>query len=436
MNTFHRRTGGRTGGLIRTLGVGAALALSVAAARADDPVTMAPPVQPEASQPYDDQAGGYYDSQSGEPVPVDGAAGASRDSVFRWQEIPQNQRVPLTRAVFDRGGYQLFDTVGETIVVPFTNQNLYVMRFGQSPDGTTYFVNESGVPTLYLPRDGYLENASAEGARWYPFPKSYHYVQPVFLGIAPSWPEYVDMGWYPHMAFYGGFYSHTSFVEGGVFLPMFGLSIFIGGRPYHDWDGYRGYYDRHPAPYHLTVVNNYYDRGRGNDHAYFYGTGRRHPIERGSGGDRAYGGRTFGGDRAYGGNRTFGGGDANFRGRGQGGDSGGHASYNHRTFQGANGGSFGGGRSYGNGGGQPAYSGGTHSFSGGRSWGGGQSSSGGGRSYTTGSGRSYSSGGGRSSGGGGGRSSGGGRSNSGGGRSSDSRSGGGRFSGGDRGRGR
>ena len=198
-----------TGDFVRAIGVGAALGLVLAGAgaRADDAVTMAPPVQPEYSQPAD----------------------TSQDSVFNWQDIPQNQRVPLTRAVFDRGGYQLYDTVGETIIVPFTNQNLYVMKFGQSTDGTTYFENEGGVPVLYVPQNGYLENASASGTRWYPFPKTYHYEQPVFLGVAPSWPEFVDMGWYPGMVYYGGYYSRSAFISGGVFLPTIGLSnLYVG----------------------------------------------------------------------------------------------------------------------------------------------------------------------------------------------------------------
>ena len=90
--------------------------------------------------------------------------------------------MPLTRAVFDQNGYQLFDTVGETILVPFTNNNLYVMKFAPSPDGTLYLVNQGDVPVLYVPAGGYLENAAVAGARWYPFPDEFRPAQPVFLG--------------------------------------------------------------------------------------------------------------------------------------------------------------------------------------------------------------------------------------------------------------
>ena len=64
--------------------------------------------------------------------PTDGAPGQAA-GVYNWTDVPVNQQVPISRAVFDQGGYQLYSPQG-TIVVPFANQNLYVMKFGQSPN--------------------------------------------------------------------------------------------------------------------------------------------------------------------------------------------------------------------------------------------------------------------------------------------------------------
>lgn len=214
---------------VRCIAAGSISALCLllpATAFCDPPTAMAPPVAAQSDQ----------------------VGAADSDSVFQWTEVPENQQVPLTRAVFDQNGYQLYDTVGETIQVPFANNNLYVMKFALSPTGDMYFVNTGDYPVLYVPQNGYLENASVPGARWYPFSDTFHPAQPVFLGVAPSWSAFIGMGWYPNMVFYGGYYSHSAFVAGGVFLPTVGLSIVIGGTPYHSWAGYHNYYIGHPGP--------------------------------------------------------------------------------------------------------------------------------------------------------------------------------------------
>ena len=328
----HTRTSKNS--LRRLLGTVAAAGLlfTTALVYADAPVTMAPPVQGAAASVAD-------------------ADNPSEDTVFQWTEIPQNQQVTLTRAVFDRGGYQLYDTVGETIVVPFSGQNLYVMKFGRSTSGHLYFVNDGGTPTLYVPKDGYLENATVAGARWYPFPKEFHAEKPVYLGIAPSYPDFIGMGWYPGMTCFGGYYSSTAFIGGAVFLPTAGLFFQIGGHPYYGWGGYHSYFVDHPTYYRV----NYYQRniyrgaerpfsslnrfqGAGHEyyaHREFTGAGRSFYGHRASadgrsfhgadggfggnrGGDRGFGGgdRGFGGgDRGFGGgDRGFGGGDRGFGG--------------------------------------------------------------------------------------------------------------------------
>jgi hypothetical protein len=197
----------------------------------DPPIAMAPPVANSVPPP------------------------AGTDNVFQWTEIPANEQVPLTRAVFDQGGYQLYDTSGETVVVPFTNQNLYVMKFAVSPNNTLYFINESGTPVLYVPRNGYLENASVPGAKWYPFSEQFAPTQPVYLGVAPSYTEFVDVGWYPNTVIYGGYYCSTPFIAGVIFRPTLGLTFIIGGHPYYGWHDYHHYVVVHPAPYHMHYVN-------------------------------------------------------------------------------------------------------------------------------------------------------------------------------------
>lgn len=211
----------------QVFGLAAALVLTGGTAHvfAQSPVSIAPPIQ------------------TGAPAIADS------DSTFQWSEVPQNQKVPLTRAVFDQNGYQLFDTAGETILVPFTDNNLYVMKFAPSPDGTLYLVNQGDVPVLYIPAGGFLENAAVAGARWYPFPDEFHPAQPVFLGAAPSWSAFVSIGWTPGLVIRGGYYGDRSFVSGGVFLPTVGLTFDFGGEHFRDWDSYRAFAVGHPYNY-------------------------------------------------------------------------------------------------------------------------------------------------------------------------------------------
>jgi hypothetical protein len=186
--------------------------------------------------------------------PNQGGAG-----VYQWQDVPMNQRVPITRAVFDQGGYQIFAESGETIVVPFVNQNLYAMKFGQT-NGAPYFVNEGSAPVLYLSPGGYLENAAAHGARWYPFSQNYAYTQPVYVGIAPSWNDYVGMGWYPGMSYYGGMWGMSPYHT--AWMP--GFAIMIGGNHYYNYGAYHTYYTTHTNYVPLrSVYNNYSTRSTG-----------------------------------------------------------------------------------------------------------------------------------------------------------------------------
>ncbi len=330
----------------RTLGVltAAAALAAPSLALADVPVTMAPPVDQSSSSYNSYNSDGSYSGVNGSSNSYNNynggnsASSAATSSVFSWQEIPENQRVPIQRAVFDQGGYQLYDNVGETIAVPFANNNLYVMKFAVSPDGSTYFINDGNAPILFLPRNAYLDNASVNGARWYPFSDNFHPSQPVFLGIAPSYDDYCGMGWYPNMFFYGGYYGDAAF---GLFTPTIGLFINIGGNHYDGWGGYESYFSYHPD---------------------FYRVGYYHPYVYAYAGRQYWGGRTF-------------------RGYGGGGYGGGGYAYNHGGYSG-NGG-FGGNRGFGGGGygngGRTFYGAGrpyntdAHSFGEDRSYGGGHS---------------------------------------------------------------
>jgi len=219
------------------------------------PVTMAPPMN---------QNSGYSNAQPpvGNMAPQGNMAGnmnPAGGNVFQWQDVPANQQVPIVRATFDQGGYQIFAQSGETIVVPFVNNNLYAMKFGRSNNGN-YFVNENGVPTLYLMPGQGLENAAAQGAMWYPIPQNYNYTQPMYVALAPSWNDYTSMGWYPGMTYYGGMWGYTPYSH--TWMPGFYISI--GGHRYTDYGGYHSYYMSTPGYIRNRVVyNSYYSTPRG-----------------------------------------------------------------------------------------------------------------------------------------------------------------------------
>ena len=337
----------------------------------DDTYNMAPPVQLPSSVSSDPEVA----------------------TVFNWQEIPVNQDVPITRAVFDQGGYQLYDTVGETIVVRYKDNNLYVMKFGVSDDGSTYFVNTGTSPILYLPQDGYLENATVDGARWYPFGNSFHPSSPVFLGIAPDWSSYVSIGWYPDMYCYGGYWCGT---PGGVFEPSIGLFITFGGNRFKSWGDYGHYVGDHPAPYHLGYSNHniyHYASRTYWGSRQFRGNSSQGNGGRSSGGGGNLSGRVFGGTTG-GAPHSFSAGNQHSEGGQSSAPNGfGGASSSGHTFRGASGGpsngggsqhsgGFGGGRS-GSNGSSSQSGGGTGSRGGG---GGGSSHTGGGDSHGGGSG--------------------------------------------------
>lgn len=241
--------------LIATLPIAA---LSAGCFSKPAPVTMAPPVA----------------------APPPPAATAENSQVWDWHDVPKNEKIPIIRGVFDQGGYQLYAKSGETVVVPFENQNMYVMKFGQT-SGDNYFIVENDAPTLYMRSGQYLENAAAQGAKWYPFSQNHHYERPAYIGIAPSWSEYMAMGWYAGMIYHGGYWGYRPWYPGYMgYSPMMGLNINIGGRGY-DWGGYRNYYT-------TNTVNRYNMRSAS---SYNYNSvGRRAPSSFGTRSTRTTGG--------------------------------------------------------------------------------------------------------------------------------------------------
>jgi hypothetical protein len=236
------------------------------------PMGMAPPMN--QNQGYAAPQQGMGGQNPGYAAPQQGMGGsvagnAAGGSVYQWQDVPVNQDVPITRATFDQGGYQIFAQSGETIVVPFANNNMYVMKFGRT-NGQAYFRNEGGVPTLYLrPGDG-LENAAAQGARWYPIPQDYAYSRPMYVALAPTWNDYVGMGWYPGMNYYGGMWGYSPYNH---FAWMPGWYISVGGRRYSDYNSYHTYYTSTPGYFRSRVVYNNYNTARGSAGRTFGSTG-------------------------------------------------------------------------------------------------------------------------------------------------------------------
>jgi hypothetical protein len=172
-----------------------------------------------------------------------------------WNQVPQNQDVPITRAVFDRGGYQLHDNAGETIVVPDAQNNQCPLKFARSTNGRMYLVNEGCSPVLYMPADGDLQNGTVPRARWYPFVHGYNPSHPVYMSVAPSVESYDHMGWYPGMACYGG-YECDNYNDPDVsFGDDIGLIFVIGGHDYNGWGPYYSYYGHHRTNYHTAYYN-------------------------------------------------------------------------------------------------------------------------------------------------------------------------------------
>ena len=95
------------------------------------------------------------------------------------------------------------------------------------------------MPVLYLPEDGFLENAAVQNARWYPIPQNFEYTAPVYVTPVSGMTEYTAMGWYPGLYLYGGVWASrpsTSF----TWTP--GYYVSVDGTRFASYEAYRAYY--------------------------------------------------------------------------------------------------------------------------------------------------------------------------------------------------
>lgn len=222
-------------------------------AQAQTPTAMAPPISARA------------------PVPTNG-------TVFDWHELTVGDTIRINHAVFDQNGYKLYADTGEVISVPFTNNDLYVMKFAKTI-GKMHFVNQGDTPVLYVPGSGYLENATVADARWYPFPPEFEYQQPVYIGPAPSWNDFTVMAWYPGMVFYGGYWGFSPWHVGVTYHSTPGLVIRINDGPRYGWNQYVAHY--HEAPPRPIVIHDRPGGGFGRDGHEVHGGDHGHDGRRG-----------------------------------------------------------------------------------------------------------------------------------------------------------
>ena len=180
---------------------------------------------------------------------------ATNPTEYSWTIAPVDEHIPIILATFDKGGYQLRTASGNLIVVPFTADNLFAMKFAVADDGGTYFVNAGGAPELYLPRHGSLQNATMHDARWQPFNADFTPEIPVYAGMAPDWSSFASMSWYRGMRCVGSFWTDTKFRPGGLVIPAVGLTYDVAGRTLAGWQTYSDWARAHPSPYRTAFAD-------------------------------------------------------------------------------------------------------------------------------------------------------------------------------------
>jgi hypothetical protein len=193
-------------------------------------------------------------AQTPDPTPVKPAgqaqdAASSADAAFNSaavpgptpvSEVPKGKQIPVAGVKFDQGGYMVREEAGQTVDVPFANNNLDVMRFGRSTTGQAYLVNEDAGPVLYVPNHYFVTSNVAESVRWQPLPDSYLEASPIYVSIAPSWDAFIDLDFYPNMVWYGGVWGRRA----GYLEAMPHRAIAFGDRSF-GYDEYRTYAGEH-----------------------------------------------------------------------------------------------------------------------------------------------------------------------------------------------
>jgi len=180
------------------------------------------------------------------PTDADGALWLT-SSEYPWTLAPVDEHITIIRATFDKGGYQLRTASGNLIVVPFTENNLFSMKFALTDDGNTYFVNSGPAPVLYMPSTGYLENATMHTAVWYPFTKEFRPEVPVYAAMAPNYNAFTSMSWYTGMKCRGSFWTDTPFGPSGLVIQSVGLNYVVNRQVIEGWTKFRAWTLSHPS---------------------------------------------------------------------------------------------------------------------------------------------------------------------------------------------
>jgi len=211
------------------------------------------------------------------PTDSDGALTPTA-SEYSWNLAPVDQHITILRATFDKGGYQLRTASGNLIVVPFSERNMFVMKFALTEDGGTYFVNSGSAPVLYMPADGYVENATLRGSFWYPFNRQFRPEMPVYAAVAPNWPAFTSMSWYRGMKCSGSFWTDTQFGPKGLVIPAVGLAYVVDGRRIEGWQKFRDWSQAHPSANRIAYADAGLYQRIGQTHRFF--AHRRLPKQR------------------------------------------------------------------------------------------------------------------------------------------------------------
>ena len=192
--------------------------------------------------------------------PAATAAAPKAPEVFGWHDVPEGQVIPVQKSTIDQSGYRIQDTTGETIEVPFVNDDLDAMKFGKSTSGFSYFVNKGEYPVLYLAPGATIESTAAPGARWNPIPSVYPYEEPIYVKMAPDYQSYLGMGWYPNMLVTGGMWGRA---PGLPYYPWTaGYGFYVDRVYYTSWTAYRSYYLHTPGYVMTKDVSGRYVRPR------------------------------------------------------------------------------------------------------------------------------------------------------------------------------
>ena len=190
---------------------------------------MAPPTTPVTiSQPI---SRSDYDMRA--------RTGGGKHRAYNWTEVPAGSRCQFSAPSLTRAAISSIQPQG-TIVVPFANQNLYVMKFGQSYNGGMYFINNGQYPTFYLPAGRRTSTMQPSRERTGTRSRKTMPIRSLYMSVLRQ------VG--PHSRGWAGIPACPTTAATGATVPysmigpMVGLHFLIGGSPYYGWNSYHSYY--------------------------------------------------------------------------------------------------------------------------------------------------------------------------------------------------